>query len=186
MPEAFDAVVANLGIGGASFAGDLFSDAGANTRFMPAKVMCLPDGAGYDRISSSAGLPVVAQVGATFPVSAVSLPLPAGAATSAKQPAIGVAGTPADDVISVQGHASMTALKVDGSAVTQPVSGAITANAGSGVFDVSGTVTANAGTGTFAVSAAALPLPTGASTSAKQPALGTAGTPANDVITVQG
>lgn len=45
------------------------------------------------------------------------------------------------------------AVKVDGSAVTQPVSG---------------TVTANAGSGTFAVSAASLPLPTGAATSANQ------------------
>lgn len=36
---------------------------------------------------------------------------------------------------------------------------------------VSGTVTANAGTGTMAVSAASLPLPTGAATAALQPAL---------------
>jgi hypothetical protein len=50
-----------------------------------------------------------------------SLPLPAGAATAAKQPAPGTAGTPSADVISVQGAASMTALKVDGSAVAQPV-----------------------------------------------------------------
>lgn len=48
------------------------------------------------------------------------------------------------------------AAKVDGSAVTQPVS------------------------------ASALPLPTGASTAAKQPALGTAGTASTDVLTVQG
>lgn len=60
---------------------------------------------------------------ATQPVSAASLPLPTGAATAAKQPAIGTAGTPSVDVITVQGIASMTAFKVDGSAVTQPVSG---------------------------------------------------------------
>jgi hypothetical protein len=59
-------------------------------------------------------------------------------------------------VISVQGIASMTALLTDGSATTQPVS------------------------------AASLPLPTGASTAAKQPALGTAGTASADVISVQG
>src|SRR3569833_1359170 len=64
--------------------------------------------------------------------------LPTGAATAAKQPALGTAGTPSTDVITVQGATSMTALKVDGSAVTQPVS------------------------------ASALPLPTGASTSANQ------------------
>jgi hypothetical protein len=50
------------------------------------------------------------------------------------------------------GAATGGALKVDGSAVTQPVSGTITANAGSGTFTVSGTVTANAGSGTFTTS----------------------------------
>ena len=48
--------------------------------------------------------------------------LPTGAALSSKQPALGTAGTASADVITVQGIASMTALKVDGSAVTQPVS----------------------------------------------------------------
>jgi hypothetical protein len=79
--------------------------------------------------------------------------LPAGASTAAKQPALGTAGTASSDVLSVQGISSMTPLVVDGSASTQPVSG---------------TVTANAGTGTFAVSASALPLPSGAATSALQ------------------
>lgn len=92
----------------------------------------------------------------TQPVSASSLPLPSGASTAAKQPALGTAGSASADVLSVQGVASMTALKVDGSAVTQPIS------------------------------AGSLPLPSGAATAAKQPALGTAGTPSSDVITVQG
>jgi hypothetical protein len=48
----------------------------------------------------------------TQPVSAASLPLPAGASTSAKQPALGAAGSAASDVISVQGIASMTPLLV--------------------------------------------------------------------------
>src|SRR6266850_4226399 len=39
---------------------------------------------------------------------------------------------------------------------------------------------------TQAISAASLPLPAGAATSAKQPALGTAGVPSTDVISVQG
>lgn len=59
------------------------------------------------------------------------------------------------------------AVKVDGSAVTQPVSGTFWQ-------------------ATQPISAASLPLPTGASTSAKQPALGVAGTASSDVITVQG
>lgn len=55
-----------------------------------------------------------------------------------------------------------------------------------GSVTVDGTVTANAGSGTMAVSAASLPLPSGASTAAKQPALGTAGTASSDVLSVQG
>jgi len=81
--------------------------------------------------------------GTALPVSAASLPLPTGAATSAKQPALGTAGTASADVITVQGIASMTALKVDGSAVTQPVS------------------------------AASLPLPSGAATSALETTINT-------------
>lgn len=50
--------------------------------------------------------------------------LPTGAATAAKQPALGTAGTASADVITVQGIAGMTSLKVDGSAVTQPISAA--------------------------------------------------------------
>jgi hypothetical protein len=49
---------------------------------------------------------------ATQPVSAASLPLPSGAATAAKQPALGTAGTPSADVVTVQGNANGTALPV--------------------------------------------------------------------------
>jgi hypothetical protein len=52
-----------------------------------------------------------------------TISLPTGAATAAKQPALGTAGTPSADVITVQGATSMTPLKVDGSGTTQPVSG---------------------------------------------------------------
>lgn len=92
----------------------------------------------------------------TGAVVVASSALPTGASTSAKQPALGTAGTASADVITVQGITSMTALKVDGSAVTQPVS------------------------------AASLPLPTGAATAAKQPAIGTAGSSSADVLSVQG
>lgn len=72
--------------------------------------------------------------------------LPTGASTAAKQPALGTAGAASADVLSVQGVASMTALKVDGSGVTQPVSGTVTANAGTGTLStnqaqVAGTTT---------------------------------------------
>jgi hypothetical protein len=65
--------------------------------------------------------------------------LPTGASTSAKQPALGTAGTASADVITVQGIASMTAVKVDGSAVTQPVSGTVTANLGTAAVTNAGT-----------------------------------------------
>jgi hypothetical protein len=81
---------------------------------------------------------------ATQPISASSLPLPSGAATAAKQPALGTAGSASSDVITVQGIASMTALKVDGSAVTQPVSGTITANLAAGTNAI-GKLSANSG-----------------------------------------
>jgi len=69
--------------------------------------------------------------------------LPTGAATAAKQPALGTAGSASSDVITVQGIASMTALKVDGSGVTQPVSGtvSITANSAVNVAQVGGAAT---------------------------------------------
>lgn len=65
---------------------------------------------------------------ATQPISAASLPLPTGAATAAKQPALGTAGTASADVITVQGIASMTPIAVSGTfwQATQPVSGTVT------------------------------------------------------------
>lgn len=114
---------------------------------------------------------------ATQPVSAAALPLPTGAATAAKQPALGTAGSPSTDVVSVQGVAGGT---------PQPVSGSVAVTNFPATQPVSGTVGVNNFPATQPVSAAALPLPTGASTAAKQPALGTAGTPSTDVISVQG
>lgn len=79
----------------------------------------------------------------TGAVVVASSALPTGASTAAKQPALGTAGTASADVITVQGIASMTALKVDGSAVTQPVSGPLTdAQLRATPVPVSGTVTA--------------------------------------------
>lgn len=64
-------------------------------------------------------------ISGTAAISAISLPLPAGAATAAKQPAFGTAGFASPDVITVQGVTSMTPLKTDGSGVTQPISGTV-------------------------------------------------------------
>lgn len=50
--------------------------------------------------------------GKAVAISAASLPLPTGAATAAKQPALGTAGTASSDVITIQGIASMTPIAV--------------------------------------------------------------------------
>lgn len=56
---------------------------------------------------------------ATQPVSATSLPLPTGAATSAKQPNFGTAGTPSADVVSVQGVTGGNLLGVEVNSAVQ-------------------------------------------------------------------
>lgn len=140
------------------------------------------------------------------PVSAASLPLPSGAATSAAQTTGNTSLANLDADLGAQADAvatsdtgtfslialvkrglqnwttllgrvpsltvTSTRLLVDGSGVTQPVSGPLT--------DTQLRATA------VPVSAASLPLPSGAASAAKQPALGTAGTPSADVLTVQG
>lgn len=119
-----------------------------------------------------------------------SISLPTGAATEAKQPALGTAGTASADVITVQGIAGMTALLVDGSGSTQPVSGTVTvtqATAANLNATVTGTVAATqSGTWNINNITGSVSLPTGAAIASKQPSLGTAGTPSADVITVQG
>lgn len=178
-----DNVVANPGSGGATFR--TLSD---GTDQWPASVPAWVTGGSsggwtLQYATSSNGLPVavlnstlaVTQSG-TWNINNVSgtISLPTGAATAAKQPALGTAGSASADVITVQGITSMVALKVDGSAVTQPVS-----ISGSVAVTQSGTWNLNNISGTIS-------LPTGAATAAKQPALGTAGSASVDVITVQG
>jgi hypothetical protein len=79
---------------------------------------------------TNAGITTIAGAvsGTEMQVDVLTSALPTGAATAAKQPALGTAGTASSDVITVQGIASMIALKVDGSGITQPVSGTVTAN----------------------------------------------------------
>jgi len=116
--------------------------------------------------------------GVTQPVSAASLPLPAGASTAANQ------ATANGSLSSIDGKLTTTAngLKVDGSAVTQPVSAAAlplptgaATSAKQPALGVAGTPSTDvitvqgAPTGTpIPVSNASLPLPAGASTSALQ------------------
>jgi hypothetical protein len=83
--------------------------------------------AGTQRIAVSSDSQIAATQSGTWNLNNISgtVSLPTGAATAAKQPALGTAGTASADVLTVQGIASMTALKVDGSSSTQPVSGTV-------------------------------------------------------------
>ena len=117
---------------------------------------------------STGGLTDAQLRAAPVPVSAASLPLPTGAATEATLSTL-TGKIPAS--LTVVG----TALKVDGSAVTQPVSGPLTdAQLRATPVPVSGTVSTGGLTdaelraSAVPVSAAALPLPSGAATAALQ------------------
>ncbi len=98
------------------------------TQPISAAALPLPTGASTETTLAALNTKVTAVN--TGAVTVASSALPTGASTSAKQPALGTAGTPSADVLTVQGATSMTALKTDGSGVTQPVSGTVTANAG--------------------------------------------------------
>jgi len=67
--------------------------------------------------SGGPGSAVSATQAGTWNINNISgtVSLPTGAATAAKQPALGTAGTPSADVITVQGAASMTPLTITGS-----------------------------------------------------------------------
>jgi len=131
-------------------------------------------GVGIPRVTVSSDSSLAATQSGSWDIRNItgSVPLPTGASTSAKQPALGTAGVPSADVITVQGVSGMTALKVDGTGGSFPVTGTVAATQSGAwnITNISGTVS----------------LPTGAATSAKQPALGTAGSASTDVLTVQG
>lgn len=142
-----------------------------------------------------------------------TISLPTGASTAAKQPALGTAGTASADVLTVQGIASMTALKVDGTGGSFPISGTVTANAGTNLntsllaLESGGNLATLAGgvsasvyqenlkqvngvttlTGTGAVGTGAQRVAVGTDTATiAGSAPGTAGTASSNVLTVQG
>lgn len=142
------------------------------------------DGSATD-VSSAAPLQVtLANTGANTNKILTTPDLPAGAATAAKQPALGTAGAASADVITVQGIASMTALKVDGSAVTQPVSGTVTATQGTATNLKAQAELYVGGTAVSTTNPVAIQPP--ASGHLHVDGDGTAGTPAAGVLTVQG
>lgn len=106
---------------------------------------------------SSLGVLSVDGSASTQPISASSLPLPLGAATEATLSTL-------NGKIPSGLTVSSTRLLVDGSGVTQPVSGTVSVTGSTvsvnGSISVSGsTVTANAGTGTFIVDASGFTVP---------------------------
>jgi hypothetical protein len=80
--------------------------------------------------------------GVTQPISASSLPLPSGASTAAKQPALGTAGTPSSDVITVQGASGGTALNTK---EIQPIGDYVINVGAAGVLSLSGSAVSTAG-----------------------------------------
>lgn len=73
-----------------------------------------PNGVGAISVTNSGGAGAlnIQDGGNVIDVQATTWPLPTGASTSAKQAALGIAGTASTDVLSVQGIASMTPLYV--------------------------------------------------------------------------
>lgn len=96
------------------------------------------NGATWERIKATSNRLVVDGSQVTQPISAVSLPLPTGAATE----------TTLSSVKTQTDKLSFTAtrLLVDGSGVTQPISGTVAVTQSTSPWVVSGTVTANIGT----------------------------------------
>lgn len=146
-----DNVTANSGSGGATFAGASLSFSG-DTAVFPIGSGAILSGsegswtqslivggagavtAGTQRMTLASDDPAVSTLSTingkitacnTSAVVVSSSALPSGAATAAKQPALGTAGTPSSDVISIQGVASGTVVPVSAASLPLP-SGAAT------------------------------------------------------------
>lgn len=149
-----DNLIANPGAGGATFA----TDAIGGVNYPRSKVVWGPDGTATDADVGAAAVPIqdggnsITIDGSITNVSG-TVSLPTGASTSAKQPALGTAGSASTDVISVQGIASMTPLLVtpaaNSSVNVAQVGGTNTVSAGvNGTLAVGGNVATNVAIGT--------------------------------------
>lgn len=161
-----DNFTANAGSGGDTFGAD---DIGG-VKFPRSKIIIGADGTNDGDISAANPIPIVAGTGVAIPVTDNSgsltvdgtvtanqggtwnitdvsgtVSLPTGAATAAKQPALGTAGTASADVITIQGVASMTAIQVADNGGSLTVDGTVTANLApttSGGLTISRTISA--------------------------------------------
>lgn len=137
----------------------------------------LPTGAGGGGSAGGGGGGTSSEFGQAFPANGTAIGVSDGTNMIALRS--GTAGTAAPTVLTVQGVASMTPVQV-----SQATAGNLNATVvGTGTFAVQA---AQSGTWNITNVSGTVSLPTGASTAAKQPALGTAGTASSDVITVQG
>lgn len=117
---------------------DLDTGGGTDTRAVIGLV--LAESGGGLLVGSAHPLPI-SDAGGSLTVDATSLPLPTGAATAAKQAALGTAGTPSADVLSVQGVAGGTAQPISVAAapnVTTTMQNATTTAINGTALDVSG------------------------------------------------
>ena len=131
--------------------------------------------AGAAKVDGSAVTqPVSMATAPTTPITAASLPLPAGAALDATL----TGGTTRAKITDGTNNAAVKAASTAAVATDPALVVVISPN---NVVPIS-----LATAPTTPITAAALPLPTGAATSVKQPAIGTAGASSVDVITVQG
>jgi hypothetical protein len=121
--------VGSLTMGSVTTSAPTYTTATANALSLTTAGALRVDGSGVTQpvsgtvtVTQATGTNLHAVIDGTTAISASTLPLPTGAATAAKQPSLGTAGTPSTDVLTVQGAVSMTPLKTDGSGVTQPIS----------------------------------------------------------------
>ena len=101
-------------------------DAGAAGHVQRVKLALSADGSAAHATVDADG--VLVNLGTNNDVTVSSSALPSGAATAAKQPALGTAGSPSTDVISVQGVGSGTALPVSAASLPLPSGAATAAN----------------------------------------------------------
>jgi hypothetical protein len=111
-----DNVTLDAGSGGDSIAADEIS----SVKYQRVKITLGADGTNDGDVSSANPIPITnaaltelaAAIDTQVQVDVVESALPTGAATAAKQPSLGTAGTASADVITVQGVTSMTPLQV--------------------------------------------------------------------------
>lgn len=128
-----DNLTLNAGSGGATLATD--DIAGTHYQIVKLSYGALDSATLVDTTNR---FPTSAAQSGTWNITDISgtVSLPTGAATAAKQPSLGTAGTASADVISVQGIASMTPLQVADNGGSLTVDGTVTANLAAGTNNI--------------------------------------------------